>query len=99
MAEPVWVDHIPKVTPPLTLTEEDAKRRRDDLNSIRIWGARGGSGYVQVLLLAFGKTEMRRLGLAPPPRAPNPYNPSGLILRGGGGAFDIAAFPTYPEAK
>lgn len=59
MAEPVWVDYIPKVTPPKPID----------------------------------------LGPAPPQEAPNPYNPSGLILRGGGGAFGLATFPTYPEPK
>lgn len=58
MTEPVWVDYIPKVTPPKPID----------------------------------------LGPAPPPAPPNPYNPSGLILRGGG-AFGLATFPTYPEPK
>ncbi len=111
---PAWVDHIPPVKPPLSVEEDRRRfwirecRRQAESTTIYEGGAftplalatadlfrRGLRARLEVL----GRVLMRQMGCPHPAEEPSPYNPSGLILKGGGaGPFaDTATTPTYPE--
>jgi hypothetical protein len=109
MTRPVWVDHILPPKPPKTVeVERRAFWLRLARESCRVFcGLRRRYGLptdapsdnLRHHLELLGDTLVRDLGCAPPPRKPCPYNPTGLILKGGGaGPFaDAATTPAYRE--
>lgn len=111
MTRPAWADHIPPVKPPLTV-EEDRRRFwiRECRRQAEIVACYERDGRtlatadlfrrgLRARLEVLGRVLMRQMGGPHPPEEPNPYNPTGLILKGGGaGPFaDAATTPTYPE--